>query len=112
MFPLPQDFNSHCTDEDYQAPLAKAICSGYVVRPAACEKIAVASVGSGVNNEIVEGGTSFWSLLGSWLIAIGLLLTGLHCHRRMMLNDVRSAYQLDVRTEVKNSFSAYSQLRG
>jgi hypothetical protein len=97
----------------HEAPVvAKAICSGYVVRPAACEKIAVASVGSGVNNEIVEGGTSFWSLLGSWLIAIGLLLTGLHCHRRMMLNDVRSAYQLDVRTEVKNSFSAYSQLRG
>ena len=35
--------------------VAKAICSGYVVRPAACEKIALAHT-PGVDNEIVEGG--------------------------------------------------------
>merc|ERR1719247_3278063 len=96
----------------HEAPVvAKAICSGYVVRPAACEKIASAHV-PGVQNEIVEGGASAWSLVGSVMFALGLLLTGLHCHRRNMLNEVRSLYQLDVRSEVKSSMSAYSQLRG
>jgi hypothetical protein len=96
----------------HEAPVvAKAICSGYVVRPAACEKIALAHT-PGVDNEIVEGGASAWSLVGSVMFALGLLLTGLHCHRRNMLNEVRSLYQLDVRSEVKSSMSAYSQLRG
>jgi hypothetical protein len=96
----------------HEAPVvAKAICSGYVVRPAACEQIASAHK-PGVENEIVEGGASIWSILLSVMVALGFLLIGLHCHRQNMLTEVRSLYQLDVRSEVKSSMSAYSQLRG
>jgi hypothetical protein len=96
----------------HEAPVvAKAICSGYVIRPNACEKIALAHT-PGVENEIVEGGASVGSMVLSVMIALGLLLVGLHCHRRNMLHEVRSLYQLDVRSEVKSSMQSYNQLRG
>jgi hypothetical protein len=91
--------------------VAKAICSGYVIRPAACEQIA-SKAAPGVENEIVEGGVSVWSMVLSVMVALGLLLIGLHCHRQNMLTEVRHLYQLDVRSEVKSTMSAYSQLRG
>jgi hypothetical protein len=94
--------------------VTRAICSGYVIRPAACNQLAshIPVAGSTVSETVEESQrTSFATTLFVLLASLGLLAVALHCHRRNMVRDVRSLYQADVRTEVKSHMGQYTSLR-
>jgi len=90
--------------------VARAICSGYVIRPKVCDKIKADNPWKLQSEEIV-GGTSVTTILVALLAAVSIFGIGLHCHRRHMILDVRSAYKGVVETEVRSSMAQYAQLQ-
>jgi hypothetical protein len=88
--------------------ITRAICSGYIEKPAKCAKMNLRTFVSEFDDENSISFVNFVLIIGLILAAA---FVALKCYRRMLTTYVRSSIREEVMLEVKHQMTDYAPLR-